>query len=54
MPTTTDRKHLPGITVNNNIPDFSKSPSVIKKVERARAFFAKHVLPEEWKPKKSK
>jgi hypothetical protein len=61
MPTTSNKKHLPGITVDPNIPDFSKSPFVIKKVERARAFIAKHGLPEEEgeeaakdKPKKSK
>ena len=54
MPTTADKKHLPGITVNPNIPDFSKSPFVIKKVERARALIAKYGLPKEDKPKKSK
>ncbi len=42
-----------GITIDPNIPDFSKSPFVIKKVEKARAFIAKHGLPkEEEAPKK--
>jgi len=54
MANTAEGKHLPGITVNNNIPDFSKSPSVIKKVESARAFFAKHGLPKDHKSKKNK
>ena len=54
MPSTADKKHLPGITVDPNMPDFSKSPFIIKKVERARAFIAKHGLPKEDKPKKGK
>ncbi len=54
MPTTANKKHLPGITVNPNMPDYSKSPFAIKKAERARAFIAKHGLPEDHKPKKSK
>ena len=54
MPTTADKKHLPGITINPNIPDFNKSPFAIKKAEKARAFIAKHGLPKEEKPKKSK
>jgi len=54
MPTTADKNHLPGITVDPNMPDFSKSPFVIKKVERARALVAKYGLPKEDKPKKSK
>ncbi|MHA4807398.1 hypothetical protein ACX0G9_04810 [Flavitalea flava] len=33
------------VTIDPNIPDFSKSPFVIKKVENAKAFFAKHGLP---------
>jgi hypothetical protein len=41
------RKHLPGITVNPNLPDLSKDPYVLKKVEEARAFFAKHPIPED-------
>ena len=52
MPTT-DKKHLPGITINPNMRDHSKDPFVIKKVERARAFIAKHGLPKE-KSKKAK
>ncbi|HMH20823.1 MAG TPA: hypothetical protein VK563_03560 [Puia sp.] len=51
---TADKKHLPGITVDPNIPDFSKSPFIIKKVERARALIAKYGLPKESKSKKSK
>ncbi|HWK05159.1 MAG TPA: hypothetical protein VNS58_16070 [Puia sp.] len=54
MPTTADKKHLPGITVNPNMRDYSKEPFVIKKLERARAFIAKHGLPKDDKPKKSK
>jgi len=54
MPTTTNRKHLPGITVDPNIPDFSKSPFIIKKVEKARALIAKYGLPKANKPKKEK
>jgi len=54
MPTKSNNKHLPGITVDPNIPDFSKSPFIIKKVERARALVAKHGLPKEDKPKKGK
>ena len=55
MSTTTDKKHLPGITVDPNMRDYSKDPFVIKKAERARAFIAKHGLPKDLdKPKKSK
>ena len=54
MPATTHKKLESEITVDFNMPDFSKSPFVIKKVERARAFIAKHGLPKEIKPKKSK
>ena len=53
MSTTANKKHLPGITVDPDIPDFSKSPFVIKKVERARATIAKYGLPKE-KSKKAK
>lgn len=49
---TTDKKHLPGITVDSNIPDFNKSPYAIKKAERARALIAKHGLPKDNKPAK--
>jgi hypothetical protein len=48
------KQHLPGITIDPNMRDYSKDPFVIKKVERARAFFAKHGLPKDHKPKKSK
>jgi hypothetical protein len=55
MSTTSNKKYLPGITVDPDMPDLSKAPSVIKKVERARAFVAKHGLPKDLeKPKKSK
>jgi hypothetical protein len=50
---TTDKKHLPGITINPNMRDYSKDPFFVKKAERARAFIAKHGLPKE-KSKKAK
>jgi len=53
MPATSNKKHLPGITVDPNMPDFNKSPFAIKKAEKARALIAKHGLPKE-KPKKGK
>jgi len=40
-------------TYDPNVPDFSNSPYVLKKVEKARAFIAKNGLPKE-KPKKGK
>jgi hypothetical protein len=46
------KKHLPGITVDPNIPDFNKSPYAIKKAERARALIARHGLLKEGKPAK--
>ena len=45
------KKHLPGITVDPNIPDFSNDPFVLQKVEKARAFIAKHGLPGDKSPK---
>lgn len=54
MRTSVHRKHELSITVDPTIPDFSKSPFALKKVERARAFIAKHGLPKEDKPKKNK
>jgi hypothetical protein len=54
MPSTTDRKHLPGITVDHNMPDYSKTPFALKKAEKARETIAKYGLPKENKPKKSK
>jgi hypothetical protein len=55
MRTTADKKHLPGITVDPNMRDYSKDPFFVKKAERARAFIAKHGLPKDLdKPKKSK
>lgn len=44
MPTTADKKHLPGITVNPNMRDYSKDPFFVKKAERARALVAKYGL----------
>jgi hypothetical protein len=51
--TSKKRKHLPGITVDPNMRDYSKDPFVIRKNEEARAFIAKHGLPKDWvkKPK---
>ncbi len=54
MPTSADKKHLPGITVNPNMRDYSKDPFFVKKAEKARALIAKYGLPKEGKPKKSK
>ena len=54
MPTKTKTKHLPGITVDPNMIDCSNSPYILEKVERAKAFIAKHGLPKEVKSKKSK
>jgi hypothetical protein len=53
MSTTADKKHLPGITINPNIRDYSNDPFIIKKVERARTLIAKYGLPK-GKPKKGK
>jgi hypothetical protein len=46
-------KHLPGITVNPDIPDLRNDPYVVKKRERALAIIAKYGLPEDM-VKKSK
>ena len=35
------------ITIDANTRDYSKDPLVVKKVERARAFIAKHGLPKD-------
>lgn len=51
---TTTKKPLPGITIDPNMRDYSKDPFVLKKVERARAFIAKHGLPKKENSKKSK
>ena len=48
------KEQLQGITIVHNMRDHSKDPFIIKKVEKARAFIAKHGLPEDDKPKKSK
>lgn len=50
-----EKKHLPGITVVQDMRDYSKDPFFVKKLESARAFIAKHGLPKEWdKSKKGK
>jgi hypothetical protein len=54
MNTSKNNKHLPGITVSSDMRDYSKEPFFVKKAEKARAFIAKHGLPKEIKPKKSK
>jgi hypothetical protein len=54
MPEKANQKHLPGITVNHNMPDYSKSPFAIKMAEKARATIAKYGLPKEDKLKKDK
>ncbi|MHA4807400.1 hypothetical protein ACX0G9_04820 [Flavitalea flava] len=54
MKNTEQKKHHPSITVDPHIPDFSKSPFVIKKVENAKAFIAKHGLPNIEEIKKRK
>jgi hypothetical protein len=54
MPNKATNKHLPGITVDPNMPDYSKDPFVIKKLERARAFIVRNGLPKGRKPKKTK
>jgi hypothetical protein len=54
MPTTAHKKHLPGITIDPNMRDYSKDPFFVKKAEKARATIAKYGLPKEDKPKKYK
>lgn len=54
MRTNAHNKKDRAITVDPNMPDFSKSPFVIKKVESARALIAKYGLPKETKSKKAK
>ena len=41
------KKEEPAITIVHNMRDHSKDPFIIKKVERARAFIAKHGLPKD-------
>jgi hypothetical protein len=52
MSEKTNKEHLPGITINNDLPDLSKDPFFAKKAERARAFIAKYGLPEDETPAK--
>lgn len=47
MDTTSKKKHLPGITVDPNMRDYSKEPYFIEKHGRARAFIAKHPIPKD-------
>ncbi len=54
MPEKADQKHLPGITINPNMRDYSKDPFFVKKAEKARAAVSKYGLPKEDKHKKSK
>lgn len=52
MATKTDKKHLPGITVVHDMPDYHNDPSIIARVERARAFLKQVGLPKEWEKTK--
>jgi len=54
MSTRSHNKKQPEITVDPNMPDFSRSPFVIKKLESARSFIAKAGLPKDLKIKKGK
>jgi hypothetical protein len=54
MPNTAHKKHKPTITVDPNMPDFSRSSFIVKKVEKARAFIAKHGLPKKEEARKRK
>jgi hypothetical protein len=46
----TEKKHVPGITVDPNLPDLSKSAFAIKLAERGKALIAKYGLPKDDKP----
>jgi hypothetical protein len=46
------KEHLPGITINPNMRDYSKDPFFVKKAERARALVAKYDLLKDDKPVK--
>ena len=48
------QKHLSHITVDPNMPDFSKDPYFVQKNERAKAFLEKHPIPEEMLAKSKK
>jgi hypothetical protein len=52
MSKTSTGKYLPGITVVPTLDEVSKSPFIIKKVERAKALIAKYGLPKDDKPAK--
>jgi hypothetical protein len=56
MSTNVNKKRQSNITVVHGMRDYSKDPLVIEKLERARAFIAKHGLPKhkEGKVKKGK
>lgn len=47
MPTATKKKHLPGITINPNMPNYSKDPFFVKKAEKVRALLAKYPFPKD-------
>ena len=49
MPAITKTNKKPGFTLDPNMKDFSKDPYFVKKAERAKAFIAKHGLPEDIK-----
>ena len=48
------------VTIDNNMPDLSNDPVVLRKAAEAKAFLDKHPLPSEWftkptaKPRRSK
>lgn len=52
MSTVDHKKDEPGVTIVHDMRDYSKDPFIVKKVERARAFIAKHGLPKEMKSTK--
>lgn len=48
------KKHGLIITIDPDMRDYSNDPFIVKKVERARAFIAKHGLPKQDRTRKSK
>ena len=54
MRTITPKKGEPLMTIDPNMPDLNKTEFARKKAERARAFIAKHGLPNDEKGKKRK
>jgi hypothetical protein len=47
------KERQPTVAIDPNMRDYSQDPFILKKVERARDFIAKHGLPKE-KPKNEK